>query len=129
MRLGTANMVSDTDLSERWIEESEQLLQKMKEFSSKEKRDRLEVVNSILFTLDILERSLHGWRLWVRNLSLMSQFTLEELVEMQKTLEQQIQTFIQYDIEASKMWRDKFPPVRMIRERKGDEEEGRGMYV
>ena len=50
--------------------------------SSKEKRDRLDVVNSMLFTLNILERSLNGWRLWIRNLSLMSRFTLEELSEM-----------------------------------------------
>lgn len=101
----------------------------MKELSTKEKRDRLEVVNSMLFALDLLERSLNGWRLWVRNLSLMSQFTLEELVEMEITLEKQIQTFIEYDIEASKVWRDKFPPIRVVRERREGEEERRGIYV
>jgi len=115
-------------MSERWIEESEQLLRRMKELSSKEKRDRLEVVSSMLFTLDILERSLHGWRVWITNLSFMSQFTLEELVEMEMALEKQIHPFIEYDIEASKKWMDKFPQIRVV---PGGmrEEEGRGMYV
>jgi len=115
-------------LSERWIQESEELLRRMKELSSKEKRDRLEIVNSMLFIFDILERSLHGWRVWVRNLSLMSQFTLEELAELEMALEKQIQPFIEYDIEASKRWMDKFPQVPVVRRRVG-EEEGRGMYV
>ena len=115
-------------MSEGWIQESEGLLRRMKELSLKEKSDRLEVVNSMFFTLNILERSLNGWRLWIRNLSLMSQFTLEELVEMEMTLEKQIQPFIEYDIEASKRWMDKFPQVSVVRRRMG-KKEGRGMYV
>lgn len=59
----------------------------------------------------------------------MSQFSLEELVEMERTLEQQTRSFIEYDIEASKRWKDKFPQAPMIHERKPEEEEGRGMYV
>ena len=116
-------------MSEGWIQESEELLRRMKELSSKEKRDRLEIVSSMLFTLDLLERSLHGWRVWIRNLSLMSQFTLEELVEMEMSLEKQIQPFIEYDIEASKRWSGKFPQVRVFPGRVREEEEGRGMYV
>lgn len=120
-------------MSDRWIVESEQLLKRMKELSSKEKPDRLEIVNSILFNLDLLERSLHGWRLWVRNLSLMSQFTPEELEEIQTSLEKQIQTFIEYDIEASKKWKEKFPQMQLIPRREQEEEEshghGHGMYV
>lgn len=115
-------------MSERWVEESEQLLRRMKELSSKEKRDRLEIVSSILFSLDILERSLYGWRLWVRNLSMMTQFTVDELMEIENTLEKQIQTFVEYDIEASQKWRDKLPQIRMIPKKPG-EEENRGMYV
>ena len=59
----------------------------------------------------------------------MSQFTLEELVEMESTLEKQIQPFIEYDIEASKRWRDKFPQIQVVPRRVREEEEGRGMYV
>lgn len=120
-------------LSDRWIDESEQLLKRMASISSKEKRDRLEVVNSLLFSLDLLERSLQGWRIWVRNLSIMSQFSLEELNEMEKTLQEQCRAFIEYDISASKKWKDKFPQVPIMHERRPEEEEdrheGRGMYV
>lgn len=117
------------ELSERWIEESEQLLKRMSELSSKEKRDRLETINSILFILNILERSMEGWKLWVGNLSLMSQFTLEELEEIEASLKRQAQSFIEYDIEATKKWTDKFPHDRMVRRQRRGEEEGRGIYV
>ena len=115
-------------MSDRWVEESEQLLKRMKALSAKEERDRLEVVGSMLFILDVMERSLNGWRQWIRNLSLMSQFTLEELVEIQRSLEKQIQPFIEYDIEASKKWMEKFPIVQ-AGSRRMREEEGHSMYV
>ena len=116
-------------LSERWIKESEQLLRRMKALSSKEKRDRLEIINSILFALNIMERSVHGWKLWVGNLSLMSQFTLEELAEIEEALEKQVRPFIEYDVEATKRWKDKFPQIRVARRRRGEGEETLGMYV
>ena len=117
------------DLSDIWVEESEQLLKRMKALSAKEERDRLEVVSSMLFTLDVMDRSLNGWKQWIRNLSLMSQYTLEELVEMQRSLEKQIQPLIEYDIETSKKWMEKFPRVQVVSRRMREEEEGRGMYV
>jgi hypothetical protein len=113
-------------LSDRWIDESEQLLKRLTNLSSKEKRDRLEIVNTMLFSLDLLERSLQGWRIWVRNLSIMSQFSLDELIDMEKTLQEQSRSFIEYDIEASKKWKDKFPQAPVIQERKTEEDEGRG---
>ncbi len=117
-------------LSERWIGESEQLLRRMKELSSKEKRDRLEVINSLLFTLNILERSIQGWRAWIGNLSVMSQFTLDELTEIEQALEKQTQVIIEYDVEATKKWMDKFPHIH-VPQRETEEEgrEGHGMYV
>ena len=115
-------------MSDRWGEESEQLLKRMKALAAKEERDRLEVVGSMLFILDVMERSLTGWKQWIGNLSLMSQYTLEELVEMQRSLEKQIQPLIEYDIEASKKWMEKFPRVQAgPRRMRG--EEGRDMYV
>jgi len=83
----------------------------------------------MLFSLDILERSLNGWRQWIRNLSLMSQFTLEELMEMEEVLKKQTQSFIEYDVETSKRWGDKVPQVRVFPERRREGEETRGMYV
>ena len=59
--------------------------------------------------------------------------TGEELTEMEKALGKQVQSFIEYDIEASKRWRDKFPlpppPIRAITRRAREGEEGQGMYV
>jgi len=115
-------------LSDRWVEESEQLLKRMKVLSAKEERDRLEVVSSMLFTLDVMERSLNGWKQWIGNLSLMSQYTLEELVEMQRSLEKQIQPLIEYDIEASKKWKEKLTRVQAV-PRRMREEESRNRYV
>jgi hypothetical protein len=103
-------------LSERWIKESTQLLEKMKDLTSKEKRDRLEIINSLLFSLNILDRSVHGWRNWIRNLSLMAQFTVEDLIEIEKALHKQIQYFLEYDIETTKRWKDKMP-ARVSRRR------------
>ncbi len=117
-------------MSERWVGESEQLLQKMKELSAKENRDRLEVINSLLFTLNILERSVQGWRAWIGNLSVMSQFTVEELKEIEEALEKQTKSFVEYDVDATKKWMGKFPHIHLP-EREGEEEghEGHGMYV
>ncbi len=103
----------------------------MKELSSKEQRDRLEVINSLLFTLNILERSIQGWRAWIGNLSVMSQFTIEELMEIEKALGKQTETIIEYDVEATRKWMDKFPHVHVPERREPGEEghEGHGMYV
>jgi hypothetical protein len=59
----------------------------------------------------------------------MSQFTSEELEEIEKSLEKQIKAFIEYDIEASKKWRDKFPQIQIPLRREREKEEGFGMYV
>ena len=115
-------------MSERWIKESEQLLRRMRELSSKEKKDRLETINSISFALNILERSLRGWRFWVGNLSLMSKFTLEELAEIEEALHKQTQPFIEYDVEVTKRWMEKHPQIPFPPRRRR-EEETRGMYA
>ena len=115
-------------LSEDWVKETEQLLRKMKELASKEKKDRLDIFNSIVLTLHLLERSLHGWMFWVGNPPLITQFSLEELAEIEDALHKQIQPFIEYDIEATKRWMDKFSQIpEFVRRRR--EEETRGLYV
>ena len=96
-------------MSERWVTESKELLKRMTMLSSKEEKDRLEAVNSILLSLNVLERSLGGWKFWVRNLSLMSHFSLKELTDIEGTLQRHVRPFIEYDIEATERWKDKFP--------------------
>lgn len=116
-------------MSERWVTESEALLRRMDALSSKEKRDRLEVINSILLSLNVLERSLGGWRFWVRNLSLMAHFSLEELAEIERTLEKHVRPFIEYDIEATERWKDKFPRIKVPRPKRRGGNETRGIYI
>ena len=115
-------------MSERWIKESEQLLRRMNDLSTKEKKDRLETINSIIFAITVLERSLGGWKRLVWNLSLMSEFTSEELGEIEQSLNKQIQPFVEYDVEVTKGWKDKFPSTRFVRRRRR-EEESRSMYA
>ena len=121
--------LGDFDLSDRWIKESERLLKRMRDLTSKEKRDRLETINSILFIINVLDRSVNGWKLWVRNLSLMSQFSLEELQDVEDSLRKEAESFVGYDMAATKKWADKFPQVQVIRRQRRGEEENRGMYV
>ena len=116
-------------MSERWIKESEELLRRMKTLSSKEKRDRLEIINSILLALNMLERSLGGWRFWVRNLSLMSQFSSEELAEIEEALEKHVRPLIEYDIEATKRWTKKIPQITGPQERRSGNEETQRIYI
>ena len=116
-------------MSERWIKESEQLLRKMDELSLTENKDRLETIKSIIFAVTILERSIDGWKHWIGSLSLMSQFTLEELTEIEATLKKHIQSFVEYDIEATKKWQAKFPQIPRPRRDEGVEETRRGLVV
>jgi len=109
------------------MKESEQLLRRMKDLSSKEEKDRLEIINSLFFNLNVLERSLHGWRQWVQDLSFISKFSLEELMEMEESLEKLIQPFVKYDIDATQKWSKKFPQVQVNQRRR--EAENQGMYV
>lgn len=111
-------------MSERWVKESEQLLRKLNELTSKEKKDRLETISSIIFAINVLERSVRGWKRWVGNLSLMSQFTGEELAQIEEDLEKQIQVFVKYDIEVTKRWNNKFPRIPRSRNRRGLNQSG-----
>ena len=116
----------EINLSERWIKESEALLKMMKGLSSKKQRDRLEVINSILFSLNAMERSIQGWRTWIRNLSIMSQFSLDELKEIDTTIQYQAEKIVDFDITSTKRWKDKFPRMRTQRRTR---DWGRGLVV
>lgn len=118
-------------MSERWINESELLLKGMKELSSKIDRDRLEIINSVLFILHTLERSIGGWKRWIENLSLMSNFSLEELKEIEEALQKQAVTIIHYDIDATKRWSNKFPQINIVKRktRPRQNEITKGLYV
>ena len=101
----------------------------MKDLSSKENKDRLETINSMLFAIPVLERSIRGWRRWIGNLSLMSQFTLEELANIEESLQTQVQSFVEYDVTVTGKWQAKFPQIPRSRGIEGVQETRRGLIV
>jgi len=89
-------------LNESWIQTSEKVLEQIRKFSEKKDKDRLDLVQSMRFTLFALNRSLLGWLSWVNNPDIMASFKLEDLEEMNRKLVAFIEEFIKYDMEATK---------------------------
>jgi len=116
-------------LTERWISQSEELLKTLKELASKKGEDRLELVNSMIFTLNAIDRSIHGWRSWIQNLPLMAKFPEEDLREMTEGLIKKAQEFIEYDVQVTEKHKEKIPRIVVFR-RKGEEDRPeRGIYA
>ena len=92
-------------MSDRWIKVSEKVLEQIKDLekSKSKERDRLELVRSMRFVLKTLEMSLVGWMQWVNNHDVMAKFTQEELEKMNKRLCEFTRSFVEYDIEATKL--------------------------
>ena len=107
-------------MAERWVSQSRELLKALEELASKKGEDRLELVNSMIFTLNTIDRSIQGWRSWIQNLQLMSKFTEEELRDMKEGLIKGARDFIEYDIQVSEEHREKIPGIVVAR-RPGEE--------
>jgi len=90
-------------LSEKWRKDSEKILDQIKCLKEAKERDRLELVRSMRFMLSALHRSLLGWMHWVNNPDMMTRFTQEDLEKMNKKLSEFTRSFIQYDLEATKL--------------------------
>lgn len=90
-------------LSEKWRKDSEKILDQIKRLKEAKERDRLELVRSMRFMLSALHRSLLGWMHWVNNPDMMTRFTQEDLEKMNKKLSEFTRSFIQYDLEATKL--------------------------
>jgi len=90
-------------LSERWIQSSERLLDRIRSLEEVEGKDRLELVRSLGFMLGTLQRSLLGWMQWVNTPDIMTRFTQEDLEKMNKNLSKFVRSFIEYDLEATKL--------------------------
>jgi hypothetical protein len=88
---------------EHWIHQSETILKKIETFLEQKPKDRLERITEILFTLNVLDMSLHGWRGWIQNLNFMSHFSDED-------------AFVEYDIEITTKHQAKIPQA-LIAER------------
>jgi len=104
-------------LTEEWIRQSQEMLKVLKDVASKKGEDRLELVNSMNFALNAIDRSIHGWRSWIQNLALMTKFSEDELREMKEGLIKEARDFIEHDIEVSIKHRDKIPRIVIPEER------------
>lgn len=88
-------------MSESWIQTCEMLLEQIKKFSAKNDKDRLDLVQSMRFSLYAFHRSLLGWMDWVNNPDIMTAFKKEELDEINKRIMGFTESFIKYDAEAT----------------------------
>ena len=115
-------------LSERWIQVSEKILDQIKRLEEAKERDRLELVRSLRFMLSTLQRSLLGWIQWVNNPDIMTRFTQEDLEKMSKKLSEFTRSFIEYDLEATKLGAQKgLKAIKKVKKKK--EERAQVFYV
>ena len=98
-------------MMERWIDESRELLKAL-EVASKKGEDRLELVNSMVFALIAINRSIGGWMSWMQSLDFMSRFSEDELKEMKQGFIKEARGFIQYNTEVSIKYKDKASELR-----------------
>ena len=110
-------------MSEGWIQTCQKLLEQIKEFSAKKDKDRLDLVQSMRFSLYALYRSLLGWMNWVNNPDIMATFNLKELQEMDVRIIEFVEGFLKYDVEVTKEGAKKSRAAEEARERP---EAGRG---
>lgn len=88
---------------DRWIQVSKKILDQLKSLEDYEGKDRLELVSSIRVALGGLDMSLQGWKQWVNNPNVMSRFEQEDLEKMNERLVRFTRSFIEYDLEATKL--------------------------
>ncbi len=90
-------------LTERWVRVSEKILDQIKRLEEAKDKDRLELVRSIHFMLNALQRSLLGWIQWVTTPDIIARFSQADLERMNKNLYEFTRSFIEYDLEATKL--------------------------
>jgi len=88
---------------DKWIAGCRKILKDLKESALRKDRDRLDLVRSIRYSIRALNRSLMGWWQWVNSPEMMANFTLEELEDMDRTLNHHVTSFIEYDIKVTRV--------------------------
>ena len=115
-------------MSERWIQVSEKILDQIKRLEEAKERDRLEYVRAIRFMLSALQRSLLGWMQWVNNPDIMTRFTQEDLESINKKLSDFARSFIEYDLEATKLGAQRgLKAIKKVKKKK--DERAEAFYV
>jgi len=90
-------------MSGNWIQDCKRILDQIKRMEDVKGQDRLDLVRNIRFTLHALQRSVSGWIEWVDNPDIMANFSLEELLEINKNLAKITRSFIEYDAEITSL--------------------------
>ncbi|MDH5794038.1 MAG: DUF2153 domain-containing protein [Candidatus Bathyarchaeota archaeon] len=115
-------------MSERWIQVSEKILDQIKRLEEAREKDRLEYVRAIRFMLSTLQRSLLGWMQWVNNPDIMTRFTQEDLESINKKLSDFARSFIEYDLEATKLGAERgLKAIKKVKKKK--DERAEAFYV
>ena len=94
-------------MSERWIQVSGKILEQLKRLEDTKDKDRLELVRSLRFVLSVLQRSLLGWTQWVNNPDIMTNFSQKDLETTTEKLSEFTRSFVEYDVEATKLGAEK----------------------
>jgi hypothetical protein len=92
-----------TILSEKWVHISKKLLNKIKRLEVNRERDSLALVRSMRLMVYALKRGLMRWTQSVNNPDIMTRFTQKDLEQMSKELSKFTCSFIEYDLEATKV--------------------------
>ena len=90
-------------MSEHWVQVSEKILDQLKQLESAKGKDRLELVRSLRFIMNMLQRSFIGWMQWISNPDIMSMFSQNDLERMNKKLAEFSIAFVNYDIEMTRL--------------------------
>ena len=81
----------------KWVNDCQRILYEIKKSAKVANQDRLDMVRTIRFTILALQRSVTGWMQWADNPDVMAQFSLDELVEINKNLADLVCAFVDYD--------------------------------
>ena len=79
------------------VNDCQRILEEIKNSAKIAGQDRLDLVKKIRFTLIALQRSVTGWMQWADNPDIMTQFSLDELTDMNTNLANLVCAFVDYD--------------------------------
>ncbi|HDQ06793.1 MAG TPA: DUF2153 domain-containing protein [Candidatus Bathyarchaeota archaeon] len=82
---------------------SERIIEQLNRLEDVKDKDRLELVRSLRFVLGVLQRSVLGWTQWVNNPDIMTNFSQKDLEKMTKKLAKLTRSFVEYDLEMTKL--------------------------
>lgn len=90
-------------MSESWIKVSERLISQLESIEKAKNKDRLELVRSLRFILNVLHRSMLGWSQWVNNPDIMTIFSQSDLENMTEKLSKLTRSFMEFDLEITSL--------------------------